>query len=180
MSDPNMFTKVSKWLSDINYMHRHYGVHEAVSGFDRTKLEAMLKFRVDFINEEFRELQKAREAGDAEEVVDALIDICVVAIGTLDLFGIDADKAWQEVHNANMAKEVGVKAGRPNPLGLPDLIKPTGWTAPSHQGNHGLLSQVQPVDTQASLWDDFHTDEEEAAMSRWQQDLREGDVDDEW
>lgn len=180
MSDLNLFTKVSKWLSDINYMHRHYGVHEAVRGFDRTKLEAMLKFRVDFINEEFRELQKAREAGDAEEVVDALIDICVVAIGTLDLFGVDADTAWQEVHNANMAKEVGVKAGRPNPLGLPDLIKPTGWTAPSHQGNHGLLSQVQPVDTQASLWDDFHADEEEAAATRWQQDLREGDVDDEW
>jgi hypothetical protein len=41
-----------------------------------------------------------------------------------------------------MAKEVGVKAERPNPLGLPDLIKPEGWTAPSHDGNHGHLPHV--------------------------------------
>ena len=73
---------------------------------------------------------------------DGLIDLCVVAIGTLDLFGIDAHKAWQEVHSANMSKEVGVKESRPNPLGLPDLIKPEGWTAPSHEYNHGLLNNI--------------------------------------
>ena len=48
------------------------------------------------------------------------------------LLGIDAHKAWHEVHKANMSKEVGVKESRPNPLGLPDLIKPEGWKAPSH------------------------------------------------
>jgi hypothetical protein len=44
------------------------------------------------------------------------------------------------VLEANMAKEVGRKESRPNPLGLPDLIKPEGWTAPSHEGNHGIIS----------------------------------------
>ena len=39
-----------------------------------------------------------------------------------------------------MAKEVGRKESRPNPLGLPDLIKPEGWTAPSHEGNHGIIA----------------------------------------
>ena len=53
--------------------------------------------------------------------------------------GIDADEAWYNVHKANMAKEVGVKESRPNPLGLPDLVKPEGWKAPDHTGNHGLL-----------------------------------------
>ena len=24
-------------------------------------------------------------------------------------------------------------------LGLPDLIKPQGWVAPNHNGNHGLI-----------------------------------------
>ena len=38
-----------------------------------------------------------------------------------------------------MMKEVGVKPSRPNPLGLPDLIKPEDWEAPNHEGNYGDL-----------------------------------------
>ena len=38
---------------------------------------------------------------------------------------------------ANYDKEVGSKPGRPNPFGLPDLMKPDDWEAPSHEGNHG-------------------------------------------
>ena len=74
---------------------------------------------------------------DAEEIVDGLIDLCVVAIGTLDAFGVDANKAWNEVLKANLSKEVGIKPERPNPLGLPDLVKPEGWQAPNHEDNHG-------------------------------------------
>jgi predicted HAD superfamily Cof-like phosphohydrolase len=78
-------------------------------------------------------------AETADDVVDALIDLCVVAIGTLDLFDVDARLAWDRVHEANMNKQVGIKESRPNPLGLPDLVKPEGWTAPSHKDNVGLL-----------------------------------------
>ena len=66
--------------------------------------------------------------------------MCVIAIGTLDAFNIDAQKAWEQVQTANMAKEVGVKESRPNPLGLPDLVKPKNWKAPSHADNHGYLT----------------------------------------
>ena len=79
---------------------------------------------------------------DNEEIVDGLIDLCVVAIGTLDAFDIDANKAWDAVLKANMKKEVGRKETRPNPLGLPDLVKPEGWEAPSHEGNHGKLNDI--------------------------------------
>ena len=79
---------------------------------------------------------------DNEEIVDGLIDLCVVAIGTLDAFDIDANKAWDAVLKANMKKEVGKKETRPNPLGLPDLVKPEGWEAPSHEGNHGKLNDI--------------------------------------
>jgi hypothetical protein len=41
-----------------------------------------------------------------------------------------------------MAKEPGVKPGRPNRFGLPDLLKPAGWTPPSHEGNHGNLEKA--------------------------------------
>ena len=131
------------WVKDINDMHRKFGVHKAVKDFDKKKLKEFLEFRLRFLDEELNETKSAAVYEvDAEEVVDGLIDLCVVAIGTLDAFGVDAYKAWDEVHKANMAKEVGIKEERPNPLGLPDLVKPEGWENPSHEGNHGTLTGV--------------------------------------
>ena len=120
-------------------MHEKYGVFEKVQAFDKEKLNKFLEFRIKFLEEEMNELSTAESADD---VVDALIDLCVVAIGTLDLFDVDARLAWDRVHEANMNKQVGIKESRPNPLGLPDLIKPEGWTAPSHKDNVGLLDVI--------------------------------------
>lgn len=125
------------WVKDIRDMHAHYGMHEKFAEFDQEKKILFLAFRANFLQEELDELKLSLD--DPEEVVDALIDLCVVAIGTLDAYGIDSYKAWDEVLRANMAKKVGVKEGRPNPLGLPDLMKPEGWKPPSHEGNHGRL-----------------------------------------
>ncbi len=133
------------WVQDINKMHEKYGVRPVVEKMTRLDLRTFLNFRVKFLNEELDETKlAANNAGyiDAEEVVDGLIDLCVVAIGTLDAFGIDANKAWDAVLEANMNKEVGIKETRPNPLGLPDLIKPEGWVAPSHKDNHGDLKKI--------------------------------------
>ena len=115
------------WVWDIEDMHTKFGVNEKVREFDADKLKQFLEFRVKFLEEELNELKDNLD--NPEEIVDALIDLCVVAIGTLDAFDVNAKLAWNEVHKANMAKEVGVKASRPNPLGLPDLIKPEGWVA---------------------------------------------------
>jgi predicted HAD superfamily Cof-like phosphohydrolase len=138
--ESNTLADLTDWVSDISNMHDHYGVREKVRQFDQEKLKKFLEFRVKFLEEEMKEL---KDAETAEDVVDALIDLCVVAIGTLDLFDVDAHKAWNVVHDANMSKEVGIKESRPNPLGLPDLIKPEGWKAPTHEHNHGLLNAVQ-------------------------------------
>lgn len=131
------------WVRDISGMHRYYGVNEKVSKFDEEKLKQFLNFRISFLDEELNETKKAVREKNAEEIVDGLIDLCVVAIGTLDSMGIDSYTAWNKVLRANLSKEVGVKPERPNPLGLPDLIKPAGWKAPSHAGNHGLLSKLK-------------------------------------
>ena len=135
------------WVKDIDEMHAKYGVHKWMQAqmqadVDWKVLDEFLKFRLQFLDEELNETKKAVVERDPEEIVDGLIDLCVVAIGTLDAFGVDAHKAWDEVHRANMAKEPGVKESRPNPLGLPDLIKPEGWTAPSHEDNHGNLANA--------------------------------------
>lgn len=128
-------------FKDMSSMHDKYKVNDWVKN-NPEKLIDLLKFRIKFLEEEFNETRAAVNNYDAEEVVDGLIDLIVVAAGTLDIFGIDGEAAWNEVHKANMSKEVGVKSSRPNPLGLPDLIKPEGWVAPSHEGNHGLLGGV--------------------------------------
>jgi predicted HAD superfamily Cof-like phosphohydrolase len=125
-------------------MHFTYGVHEWIMRNidDKETMAKFLKFRMDFLDEELNETKAAIANKDPEEVVDGLIDLCVIAIGTLDAFGVDAQEAWRQVHTANMSKKVGVKESRPNPLGLPDLIKPEGWQGPDHESNTGYFSHA--------------------------------------
>ena len=133
------------WVNDMYQMHEKYGVHEWIeNNKDNTELMAQfLEFRLNFLQEELNETRAAATVDkDPEEIVDGLIDLCVIAIGTLDAFNVAAHDAWKEVLKANMSKEVGVKETRPNPLGLPDLIKPEGWEGPSHRGNHGYLGNA--------------------------------------
>jgi len=127
------------WVNDIEDMHHKFGVHDwfQKNRSNKELMQTYLRFRLDMVEEELNETRAAIDSKDPEEIVDGLIDLCVFAIGTLDVFGVDAGVAWNEIYSANMAKNVGVKPGRPNPFGLPDLIKPDGWIGPSHSGNHG-------------------------------------------
>lgn len=133
--------KYVDWVEMIAEMHAKFGVSQWVEDKlekqDYESLRQFLAFRVNFLHEELLETETAFSQGDVEEIVDGLIDLCVIAIGTLDILGVDAHKAWHQVHNANMAKEPGIKPSRPNPLGLPDMIKPEGWVGPDHSDNHG-------------------------------------------
>lgn len=139
MCSMRRYTMSTNLVDDIVVMHEKYGVYDKIEQFDKEKLKTFFKFRVSFLEEELSELKTAKNADDA---VDALIDLCVVAIGTLDLFDVDVHLAWNRVHHANMNKEVGIKASRPNELGLPDLVKPKDWVAPNHSDNIGFLESV--------------------------------------
>jgi predicted HAD superfamily Cof-like phosphohydrolase len=95
------------WVDDIFNMHKKYGMHEKFDGLDRSKLRSFIQFRISFLQEELDELKKAAPTNqpyDKEEIVDALIDLCVVAIGTLDALDVDAYTAWDEVLKANRYK----------------------------------------------------------------------------
>lgn len=133
----------TNWFKDMQDMHKKYGVDkwmDAEKNSDWSRLNKFMDFRIKMMQEELDETKTAFKNGDAEEIVDGIIDMCVFAIGTLEVFGVDANKAWDQVLKANMSKEVGIKEGRPNPLGLPDLIKPEGWEGPTHKGNHGNIT----------------------------------------
>ena len=132
------------WVKDIQDMQYKYGVHKWIhdNRNNTDNLRKYLEFRIDFLREELDETEAALVSMDSEEIVDGLIDLCVVAIGTLDAFGVDPYKAWDEILRANLSKEVGVKPERPNPMGLPDLIKPDDWEGPDHSDNHGKLNNI--------------------------------------
>ena len=142
------FTIEGDWVKDIAEMHTKFGVNPVIRTLDKEKLTAFLKFRIDFLQEELDEMKAAlsddysKPESRADDTVDALIDLVVVAIGTLDAFEVDSYEAWARVRDANMAKSPGIKASRPNKFGFPDLIKPNNWVAPQHADNVGLLSKV--------------------------------------
>jgi hypothetical protein len=130
---------------DIYMMHNKFGVHEwfKQNKHDKELMKKFIAFRLMMQYEELGEtLSAALVQGNSEEVVDGLIDTIVFAIGTLDIMGVDVKEAWNQVYEANMAKQPGVKPSRPNPFGLPDLLKPSGWKPPSHAGNHGNLTEI--------------------------------------
>ena len=138
-------TKKTDWVQDIADMHTKFGVNKVIRGLDAEKLSTFLTFRINFLQEELDEMIKARDDGGpkaADDTVDALIDLCVVAIGTLNAMDVNPYEAWNRVFDKNMLKDAGVNPSRPNPLGLPDMIKPAGWTAPTHADNVGLLSKL--------------------------------------
>ena len=142
-----MYLNRNNWVEDIALMHEKYKakdwVFNKVCEEDYKTLDTFLAHRIDFLEEEVTETVNAYGSADPKEVVDGLIDTIVVALGTLDLFGVNSAKVWDEVYHANMNKEVGVKESRPNPLGVPDLIKPEGWQPP-HIGikDCGILPAV--------------------------------------
>lgn len=158
--DVSDITTDGDWVADNLEMHEKFGVHEAVDKLTPEKLLKFVEFRLNFLQEELNEAktalvklqglqdlnwsQRTAEHDEqvltaGEDIVDAMVDLCVVAIGTLNAMAVDAHEAWDRVHAANMTKEVGIKASRPNPLGLPDLIKPPGWVSPTHADNVGLF-----------------------------------------
>jgi len=127
---------------DMKLMHAFYGIHEAIEKLSPEQLKEFISFRFRFLQEEVNEGLKAIDEKDGDGIVDSIIDLVVVAVGTLDLLGVDFKTAWNSVLSANMNKKVGIKASRPNPLSLPDLIKPEDWQAPCHKDNLGVIQDA--------------------------------------
>jgi len=123
------------WVTDIAQMHDKYGFRDGLK-FDGKFLE----FRKRFLAEELDELTNSIASCDSTSFVDAIIDLCVVAIGTLDLAYVDTHKAWDEVLRRNMEKERGQTA-RDGSNGF-DLVKPEGWIPPDHSDNVGHLPEA--------------------------------------
>jgi predicted HAD superfamily Cof-like phosphohydrolase len=119
-------------LGDTEVFYRKF--FEDLPMMDRKRL----LWRMDFLMEEITETASAIERHDPEEIVDGLVDMMVVIMGTFHEARINFGKAWSRVHDANMQKVRGEKDTRAGSFGY-DLIKPDGWEPPKHHDNHGVL-----------------------------------------
>jgi hypothetical protein len=132
----------NKMLKDIKDLNTKFGINKFVNNSTKKQKLDYLWFRADFIHEELDELYTAINDLNTSDIVDALIDITVITLGTLDAFDVDTQKAWDKVQNANMSKELGVNKNRINQNNLPDLVKPKGWQAPCHKNNIGKMEDI--------------------------------------
>lgn len=99
---------------------------------DRACDDEWLDFRHALLAEEVEEVRVAGNAGDLAELLDGLVDTCVIAMGTAAGLGLDFNAAFEEVMRSNMAKELSQANGedtkRKHKL---DLVKPPGWAPPN-------------------------------------------------
>lgn len=68
------------------------------------KNERLIKYRMSLVEEEFKELQDAVDSKNFTEIIDALTDIQYVVLGFYTALGVNADEAFDIVHESNMSK----------------------------------------------------------------------------
>lgn len=146
-----MFNTVNQFdpIGDIFDFHFKFGLE--YEGPPRVLPPDLAKFRIKFVDEEANEYCKHEAAASAERFIltasasdpanyafhlehmlDGLVDLVYVAIGTSHLHGFDFREAWRRVHAANM-KKVRAKSADDSKRGSTwDVVKPEGWSPPSH------------------------------------------------
>lgn len=86
----------------VKEFHNRFRIQS--SGTPNLENEELIQLRVDLIDEEFSELKEAISKKDIVGVADALTDILYVTYGAGDVFGIDLDECFNDVHSSNMSK----------------------------------------------------------------------------
>ena len=128
---------MSRFTADLEAFHERFGLE--YTGMPRLLPGELLRFRVQFLQEELTEyishIGKEDTHDALEEALDALVDLVYVAIGTAYLHGFTPaifDEAWRRVQDANMSKKRVERASDSKRGSMYDVIKPPGWTPPSH------------------------------------------------
>lgn len=98
--------------------------------------EQEFNFRFKFLQEELQEFKDAYEDDDEIKMLDALLDLVIVAHGTACFMGISKE-LWRDcfdaVNEANAKKVRGVTKNRGSISAGYDLVKPAGWQSPNQK-----------------------------------------------
>lgn len=92
--------RIGSWMELVEAFHRKHGILKDPDIANRTTSE----LRVALIDEEADELFTALGKRDKVAVADALGDLLYVVLGAADVYGIDIDRVFREVHRSNMTK----------------------------------------------------------------------------
>lgn len=116
------------------YAKFHLPIPEAPQLLDRETL----RFRTARLVEELAEFCAAHGAGDLAGAADALVDLSYILHGTAISMGLPWSVIWNEVHEANMKKELASSASQSRHGFSADIVKPKGWQAPNLAQHLGL------------------------------------------
>ncbi|OXE37528.1 MAG: hypothetical protein CGW95_01030 [Phenylobacterium zucineum] len=133
------------FVGDIEEFHSKFGLF--YDGKPRMLPTELADFRQKFLQEEKNEYVLHTEActiavherDEAEvthqlaQMLDGLVDLVYVAVGTAHLHGFDFREAWRRVHAANMAKVRAQRAEDSKRGTTYDVVKPDGWLPPRHE-----------------------------------------------
>ena len=114
----------SRIMALVKAMHKKFGLTSAGLPWHLEPHEKA--FRVKALQEELDEYNAATTLVDE---YDALLDLIVFAVGTLDRQGLPLLEGFEKVMKANMAKEVGQNGEKRGGFKR-DLVKPKGWVGP--------------------------------------------------
>jgi hypothetical protein len=118
----------SRIMGLVKAMHAKFGLTSTIGV--PWHLEPHEKaFRVKALQEELDEYNAATTLVDE---YDALLDLIVFAVGTLDRQGLPLLEGFEKVMKANMAKEVGQNGEKRGGFKR-DLVKPKGWVGPEEE-----------------------------------------------
>lgn len=147
-SEANVLEDSIDPLRDVQEFHEKFGL--AYNGPPRSLPVGLQRFRTKFLKEELKEYTDAVDelskflkdpspsfddeaAHKLEKMLDALVDLLYVLLGTAYLhgFGPIFRTAWRRVHRANMSKiRVDSKANSKRKSEF-DVVKPPGWQPPT-------------------------------------------------
>lgn len=92
-------------FQDVSLMNEVFGNRKGNANGDPEEFDwGKLEKQISNIPVEFKELQKAVDEGDYNEIRDALCDIMVFTLGAFHLMGADADMDMKRVFLSNMSK----------------------------------------------------------------------------
>ncbi|MFN9301360.1 MAG: nucleoside triphosphate pyrophosphohydrolase family protein [Candidatus Kapaibacterium sp.] len=113
-------------INIVKMMHAKFGIN--YEGPPRHLTPEEKEFRIVCLSEELTEYQ---EAITLEDELDALIDLIVFSLGTLERHGFAFTLPFMEVMNANLQKKLAESSSESKRGFEIDLVKPKGWLAPN-------------------------------------------------
>lgn len=122
------------FFDDVGAFHEKFGLPVAGGDICQPMGREDEDYRIKFLEEELSEFKLACRAGNVPDMLDALVDLAWVAMGTAHYLGAPFGEAWAEVARANMEK-VRVENDPNKPYRRPGaVVKPPGWAPPDIAG----------------------------------------------